>query len=255
MMEITVLGCGSSGGVPLITGEWGDCNPNNPKNRRRRSSVLVKTGGKTILIDASPDLREQLLEARVNHIDAVILTHDHADHIFGLPELRQLYFINGHKPIPVYANHQTLATAVQAFSYAFQPISKGYPPFLESHVIEPRTFEIAGISATFFEQDHGFGNISYGMRLGNFAYSTDFLTLDAQAVEILKGVDLWIVDALRLEEHPTHTHLDKTLAYIEQVKPKQAVLTHMAHQLDYDIALNKCPAYVVPGHDGMVLLL
>lgn len=251
-MEIILLGCGSSGGVPLITGEWGDCNPNNPKNRRRRSSVLVKTHGKTILIDASPDLREQLLEAKVNQIDAIILTHDHADHIFGLPEMRQLYFINGHKPIPVFANHQTLVSAVQAFTYAFQPISKGYPPFLESHVIEPGTMEIFDIPFTFFEQDHGFGNISYGIRVGNFGYSTDFLTLNEKAFEALEGLDLWIVDCLRLEEHPTHTHMDRTLAYIDKVKPKQAVLTHMAHQLDYDVALNRCPEHVVPGCDGMV---
>lgn len=249
-MKITILGSGSSGGVPLITGNWGVCDPNNPKNNRMRASILVQVEGKNILIDTSPDLRTQLLAAKISTIDAVLLTHAHADHLHGLDELRQIYFGQQRK-IPLYAHGKCLERAHQAFSYMFQAIDSFYPTFLGSNLIEADTFEAAGIPIQIFEQHHGHQRSS-GFRIGNMAYSTDVKAFPVESEKFLNNLDLWIVDALRYEEHPNHAHVTLALEWIEKFRPKNAVLTHLSEHLDYAILQKKLPAHVYTAYDGMV---
>lgn len=251
-MKITILGCGSSGGVPTITGDWGACCPENWKNRRRRVCVLVDVDGLKILIDASPDLREQFLDNHIQHVDAIIITHAHADHIGGLPDLRPLYY-EGHRRIPLYANESTLNELNQVFGYALLPLSAGYPPFLEGRAIVDHRINFSGLEIQTIEQQHGPHNFSLGVRMGSFAYSTDVSDLSDAAIAQLQGLDYWVVDCLRYEPHPTHFHLEKTLEMVEKVRPKKAVLTHMAQQLDYAELRAQLPVGIVPAYDGMTI--
>jgi phosphoribosyl 1,2-cyclic phosphate phosphodiesterase len=254
-MRVRILGCGSSGGVPLVGGNWGQCDPLEPKNRRRRVSLLIQHGGSTVLIDTSPDLREQLLDAGTRRIDAVLFTHAHADHLHGIDDLRGFNRLM-RLPIPVYAHERTLADIERRFDYVFTPVEPGgsfYKPTLMPHAIDG-PFELAGLAVTPFEQDHGFSK-TLGFRLGAVAYSTDVVELDDAAFEILAGVELWVVDCLRYEPHPTHSHLAKTLSWIERVKPRRAVLTHMDVDLDYATLRRQLPAGVEPGYDGLVIEL
>jgi phosphoribosyl 1,2-cyclic phosphate phosphodiesterase len=251
-MKITILGCGSSGGVPLITGDWGSCNPNNPKNHRRRASILVQVGEYNILIDASPDLRQQLLEAKIDRIDAVLYTHAHADHILGTDELRQIY-LKYRQIIPFYADEVTLDFLKTAFGYAIHPKDENYSAFLKPNLIEgPFTFQQIPIIP--FLQHHGH-QTSLGYRIDKIAYSTDFHTLPESSLDILDNLDLWIVDCLKYEPHPTHTHFDHTMNLIERLKPKKAILTHMTQWLDYDHLKSQLPPHIEPAFDGMVLTL
>lgn len=260
-MKVTVLGCGGSGGVPLPDGtpggHWGACNPGNPKNRRRRVSVLVEEGGRRLLIDCAPDLREQIVEVGLERLDAVLFTHAHADHCHGLDDLRALSYRQG-KPIPAYMDPVTHATLTLRFDYAFtssHTLSRLYPAVLEDRQIRPgERFEAAGFQVLPFSQSHG-NTESLGFRIGRFAYSTDVVALDEAAFAALEGVELWIVDCLRYEPHPTHSHFAQTLGWIERVKPRHAVLTHMNHQTDYDRLKADCPPGVEPGYDGLVLTL
>lgn len=256
-MKITILGCGSSMGVPFVGGaapggDWGDCDPAEPKNRRSRVSIVVEEGPTRLLVDTSPDLRQQLLTAGIGTLSAVLYTHAHADHLHGIDDLRGINLaLKG--PLDAYGDAATLATIQERFGYVFQPL-KGdyyYKPTLVPRVIDG-PFEVGGIGIRPFVQDHGFSK-SLGYRFGRVAYSTDVVNLDEQAFEILAGVDLWIVDAFRLEPHVTHTHLAKTLGWIERVKPKRAVLTHMSQWLDYNRVKAMVPAHVEPAYDGMVL--
>ena len=248
-MKVTILGCGTSVGVPTVGNNWGACDPSNPKNRRRRVSVAVEEGATRLLIDTSPDLREQLLDARINHLDAVLYTHDHADHVHGIDDLRLISYGMKRK-VPVYSNAETLAVIQSRFPYIFQS-QDGYPAICEAHHIS-QPFDLGGVSITPFEQGHG-NVISLGYRLNQMAYSTDVNALDEAAFEALAGIDLWIVDALRYEKHPTHAHLGLTLSWIERVKPKRAILTHMTHDMDYDTLKAQLPPGVEPAYDGMVL--
>ncbi len=251
-MKITILGCGSSMGVPGVGEGWGDCDPNEPKNRRLRASILVEEGETRLLVDTSPDLREQLLAAKINRLDAVLYTHAHADHLHGIDDVRAINVMLK-RPLDVYADAETLDTINQRFGYVFQPL-KGdyyYKPTLVPHAIEG-PFRVRDISIRSFRQDHGFSK-TLGFRFGSVAYSTDVVTLDEQAFEILAGVDLWIVDAFRKLPHATHTHLDRTLEWIDRVKPRRAVLTHMSPALDYAWLRSVLPAHVEPAYDGMVL--
>lgn len=252
-MKITILGCGSSMGVPVVGNEgWGDCDPAEPKNRRTRVSILVEQGPTRLLVDTPPDLREQLLAARVDRVDAVLFTHGHADHLHGIDDLRAVNLVRGAK-LDAYADATTMKTIQERFDYVFEPI-KGdffYKPTLVPNVIDG-PFEIGGIRIQSFVQDHGFSK-SLGYRFGRIAYSTDVVTLDEQAFEILAGVELWIVDAFRLKPHATHTHLARTLEWIERVKPKRAVLTHMSPAMDYHRVKAMVPAHVEPAYDGMVI--
>jgi phosphoribosyl 1,2-cyclic phosphate phosphodiesterase len=253
-MKVTLLGCGPSTGVPPIGGDWGRCDPDDPRNRRRRGSVLVETDGTTILFDTSPDLREQLLDARVTRLDAVLLTHAHADHLHGIDDLRAVNRLM-RKPIPIYADGPTLVEIERRFGYVLEPVpdDRYYKPTLAPHEVTG-PFAIGNAAVVPFVQDHGFST-TLGFRIGGFAYSTDATELDDAALATVAGAELWIVDCLRREPHPTHSHLAKTLAWIARVRPRRAVLTHMDQSLDYGELSAELPAGIEPGRDGLVIEL
>lgn len=254
-MRITVLGCGSSGGTPLVgaTG-WGACDPSEPKNRRRRPSILVEKGETVLLVDTSPDLREQLIDARVLSLDAVLYTHAHADHVHGLDDIRSF---NYHRQgaIDAWGSVQALEILQERFAYAFEPYPSPRPrffrPCLTPQVIEG-PFAVGDIDIIPFEQVHG-SMPSLGFRFGDFAYSTDAHSLDERAFKVLEGVKYWVVDCLSETPHPTHSHLSQTLEWIERVGPERAWLTHLSHTMDYATLAAKCPPGVAPSHDGLVI--
>ncbi len=257
-MKVTVLGCGGSGGVPLLGPDWGACNPDNPKNRRRRVSVLVQTAGTNVVLDTSPDFRVQMLDAGVSRLDAILYTHDHADHTQGIDDVRFLKpGVKGAR-VPAYGTAETLRTLTARFDYIFNQGTSGsghlYKPFLEAREVTG-PFEFRGIPVTPFEQAHGFGSVTTGYRVGKMAYSTDAVELPEAAFEILAGIDLWIVDCLRFEPHPTHAHFDRALDWIARVKPRHAILTHMNHMVDYDVIKARCPAGIEPAYDGLAIEL
>lgn len=249
-MKLTLLGCGTSSGVPRIGNDWGACDPGEPRNRRRRVSILVESETTRILVDTSPDMREQLLDANVSDVDAVIWTHDHADHCHGLDDLRQLYHARG-RPVVAYARPDTLASLSARFRYAFEG-HDGYPATVEGHVL-PDHVRIGDIDISVVDQPHG--NItSAGIRFdgdGSIAYSTDFNMMTDDMQNLYKDLDIWVVDALRARPHPTHIHLDATLGWIEQLRPGRAILTHMDQSMDYQTLRATLPASVEPGYDGM----
>ncbi len=250
-----MLGCGPSWGVPRIGGQWGACDPGNPRNRRRRCSVMVEEGGARLLVDTSPDLREQLLDAGVAAIDAVLLTHAHADHLHGIDDLRTVNRLMGHE-IPLYADAETMAEVEQRFGYIFAPInpearSSFYKPALARRIIDG-PFAAAGLPVVPFVQGHGFST-TLGFRFGRFAYSTDVIDLDDAAFAALDGVEVWIVDCIRRAPHVTHSHLEKTLGWIERLGPRRAVLTHMDESLDYETLRRELPSGVEPGFDGLTI--
>lgn len=251
-----MLGCGPSWGVPRIGGFWGECDPQNLRNRRRRVSILVEEGDATVLVDTSPDLREQLLDAGVRRLDAVLYTHAHADHAHGIDDLRSINRLTG-QALPIYASAATIAEIRQRFGYVLAPLKAGLGGVFYKPLLEPREidgpFEVAGLSIVPFQQDHGFSMVTLGFRFGRFAYSTDVIELDDAAFAALEGIDAWIVDCIRREPHVTHSHLEKTLGWIERVKPRRAVLTHMDESLDYDSLCRTLPAGIEPGYDGLVM--
>ncbi len=249
-MKITVLGCGSSGGVPTITGEWGACDPTNPKNNRRRSSLLLEIMEYKLLVDTSPDLRLQLLDAGVDRIDGVLFTHAHADHIMGLDELRQIY-MKHRQVIPVYGDQATLTSLRETFGYAMAPKDENYISFIHPHEVTGN-FDFHGINITPIPLNHG--NIqSLGYRIGNFAYCTDFKFIPEESKKLLHDLELWIVDCLRFDPHPTHIHFEGVMALIEMLKPERAVLTHLTQWMDYDHLASLVPRHVEPAYDGMAL--
>ncbi|HKS89513.1 MAG TPA: MBL fold metallo-hydrolase [Stellaceae bacterium] len=254
-MRATLLGCGASWGVPAIGPDWGRCDSSDPRNRRRRGSLLVESGGATLLIDTSPDLREQMLDAGAAHIDAVLLTHAHADHLHGIDDLRIVNKLTG-KPISLYATAATLAEVERRFGYVVQPAVPGRPLYRPALIPQPidGPFAAAGIRVVPFAQDHGYST-TMGFRIGGLAYSTDATELDEAAFAALAGVELWFVDCLRREPHPTHSHLAKTLAWIARVAPRRAVLVHMDQSLDYRELMAELPPGVEPGRDGLAIEL
>ena len=248
-MKLTILGCGTSGGVPKMPEYWGTCDPSNPKNRRLRASVLVEDGDTSILIDTSPDLREQMLRAKVQNLDAVFYTHDHADHTHGIDDLRGFFHVAREK-IPVYGDEQTISILRHRFDYIFNS-QDGYPAMCNADILNgPKT--INGITMIPFEQGHG-NAVSLGYRFGDMAYSTDLNRLPEAAFEMLKGIKIWVVDALRYEPHPTHSHLEQTLSWIDRVKPERAILTHMTWDMDYETLKSQIPDGVEVAYDGMVI--
>ena len=248
-MRVTVLGCGTSGGVPVLGNYWGNCDPDNPKNRRSRVSVAVEQDDKRLIIDTSPDLREQCLANDISEVDGVLFTHDHADHTHGIDDLR-IIALRRRARVPIFANRDTLGTLNRRFDYIFES-HDGYPAICDGHEIMG-PFNHAGFDITPFDQDHG--NITtLGFRIGDFAYSTDVVSLDDAAFEALAGVKVWVVTALRYEPHPTHAHLEQTLEWIERVKPDRAYLTHMTWEMDYETLMAELPAGVEPAYDGLVI--
>lgn len=266
-LEITILGSGFSGGVPRVggpdgAGDWGDCDPAEPRNRRRRCSILVRRksqGGETaVLVDTSPDLREQLLDARATHLDGVLITHNHADQLHGIDDLRALVLAM-HRRIDLHSDHLTVASIKRRFGYLFErPQGSDYPPLLNAQEIaEPfGPFEIAGaggpIGVLAFEQEHGRIR-SLGFRFGNFAYSSDVSALSDEALAALEGLECWVVDALRYKHHPTHANVETALKWIARVRPRHAVLTNLHLDLDYETLKAQLPPGVEPAYDGMVL--
>jgi phosphoribosyl 1,2-cyclic phosphate phosphodiesterase len=252
-VKITVLGCGSSGGVPLIGNKWGACDPNDPRNRRTRVSVLVEQGDAHILVDASPDLRQQLLTCNAQELTAVLFTHAHADHCHGVDDLRSINWLTK-KPVDVYADEATMKELQARFPYIFRGWAgkDGYhKPTVQPHIIAGK-FRVDGLTVIPFEQDHGNAK-SLGFRFNGFAYSTDVKRLDDAAFEVLGGVKVWIVDCVRETPHATHSHLEQTLEWIARVKPERAYLTHLNESMDYEALVAKLPAGVWPAHDGLVI--
>jgi phosphoribosyl 1,2-cyclic phosphate phosphodiesterase len=258
-LAFTILGCGSSGGVPRPALGWGPCDPANPKNRRRRCSLLVERsngGGKTtVLIDTSPDLREQLLDAGVDHLDAVLYTHDHADHTHGIDDLRP-FFIHRRRRVDVYLDETTSRSLHAKFGYCFEsPPGSEYPPIVSDHRLiagQPVTINGEGGPITALPLVHQHGDTrSLGFRIGNVAYSPDLNGMPEASVKALAGLDLWIVDALRHTPHPSHFMLAETLAWIDRLKPTEAVLTNMHVDLDYEVTRKAVPAHVEPAYDGL----
>ncbi len=272
-IRVTILGCGSSGGVPRFggkngAGEWGACDPTEPKNRRTRCSILVQRAhpkhglafGKTtnVLVDTSPDLRAQLLSARCAHLDAVLYTHDHADQCHGVDDLRMIA-IAMRKRVPTYVDDATTGALLRRFDYCFeQAPGSFYPAILEKRDMPAcgAAFDLEGagapLPAVAFLQYHGNVN-SLGFRFGPFAYSSDVVGLPEESFDVLSGVDTWIVDALQIKPHKTHAHLDLTLEWIARVKPRRAILTNLHVHMDYQTLRKTLPDGVEPAFDGMVL--
>ncbi len=258
-LRLTILGCGSSGGVPRLGGLWGACDPENPRNSRRRCSLLVERtspeGTTSVLIDTSPDLRAQLLDAGVGRLDGVVYTHSHADHVHGIDDLRMIVF-NMRARLKVWADGPTQDALVSRFGYAFtQPEGSPYPPILDLYTIDgPVEIDGAGgpLTLTPIKVRHG-GIDALGFRINDVAYLPDVSDIPEAAWEHLQGLDCWILDALRRDPHPTHAHLARSLEWIEASGTRRAVLTNMHVDLDYATVSEETPEHVTPAYDGMVL--
>ncbi|MEH6774008.1 MAG: MBL fold metallo-hydrolase [Cereibacter changlensis] len=257
LLRCTILGCGSSGGVPRLGGHWGDCDPAEPKNRRRRCSLLIEritdAGTTRVLIDTTPDLHPQLLDAGIGELDAVAWTHAHADHVHGIDDLRQIVF-NMQKRLPVWADPVTQDSLVTRFGYAFaQPAGSLYPPILDLNTIDG-PFEVEGAGGAIrlipFRVSHG-PTEALGFRVAGLAYLPDVVEIPPESWPVLEGLDMWVVDALRRKPHPTHAHLALTLSWIDRVKPARAIITNMHLDLDYATLTEELPEGVVPAFDGL----
>jgi phosphoribosyl 1,2-cyclic phosphate phosphodiesterase len=257
---LTILGCGSSGGVPRVAQGWGDCDPANPRNRRRRCSALVErsdgdAGRTRILVDTSPDLREQLLEADVDRLDGVLMTHSHADHTHGMDDLRPLV-IAMRRRIDLHMDEPTSQAVRPAFAYLFEsPAGSLYPPLLnERRLVSGRCVRLEGrggaVDALPFVLEHG-EIPALGLRFGALAYTPDLKSIPMTSLPFLEELDTWIIDGLRYKPHPTHLSVDEALGWIERMRPKQAIITNLHTDLDYEALKRRLPANVAPAYDGM----
>jgi phosphoribosyl 1,2-cyclic phosphate phosphodiesterase len=260
-MRFTLLGTGSSAGVPRVGPVWGNCDPANPKNRRRRCALLVErkrgSGRTMVLVDTPPDLRDQLLDARIGALDGVLYTHDHADHTHGIDDLRGVFF-NTKRRVRVWADAATRRTLETRFEYCFQQKpGSSYPAILQAHdIVPPRPVRIDGpgglVEAVPIPHEHG-EIASLGFRFGNVLYSPDICAFPEGALPLVQGLDLWIVDALRPVTHHTHFSVQQALDWIERLGVKRGILTHMTVELDYETLRRRLPPNVEPGYDGMVV--
>lgn len=261
-LQVTILGCGSSGGVPRVGQGWGKCNPANPRNRRRRCSILVRRGdiedeATQVLVDTGPDLREQLIDANVKRLDAVLYTHPHADHTHGIDDLRGLVIQNGRR-IPAYMDEPTSRRLAHKFDYIFEtPPGSFYPPLMVEHRLRPgRPVTIDGpggaIEAVPFRLDHGDMD-ALGFRFDKIAYTPDLHAIPPESAPFLEGLDLWIIDALRYQRHGTHLSVNEALEFVKQFGARRAILTDLHVDLDYDELLARLPENVTPAYDGMTV--
>ena len=258
-LRFTILGCGSSGGVPRLGGHWGNCDPNNVKNFRKRCSLLIQrfenNNVTNVLIDTTPDMRQQLLDAKIGKLDAVIYTHEHADHLHGLDDLRMIV-INMQKRLPVFASKQTKNSILERFGYAFKtPKGSPYPPILDMNDLT-ETLEIQGaggpIKFTSFDVEHGNILVS-AIKVNDVLYTPDISKVRNDTE--LRDLDYWILDSLRYKPHPSHVNLEQALGLIDRYKPRKAILTNLHVDLDYTTLLNETPDNVVPAHDGLQIKL
>ena len=262
-MRVTLLGTGASAGVPMIggtdgTGDWGACDPGEPRNRRGRSSVVIEGPDfQRLLVDTSPDMRTQLLDSRVPGVDAIIYTHAHADHITGIDDVRILNRIAG-RPLAAYGTQRTLDEITRRFGYAFRPWEPPgfYRPVLVGYPVNPGDIiDAAGLRVQLFNQNHGRVD-TLGLRIGKFGYSTDVAGLDDAAFAALAGVETWVVGCfLRYEEHWTHANLPKVLEWSDRLKPKRTILTHMGTDMDWAWLQANLPSGIEAGYDGMVIVV
>ena len=260
-MRVTLLGTGGSAGVPMLggadgRGDWGACDPAEPRNIRTRASIVIEggAGDGALLVDTSPDMRHQLLAARVARVAAVLYTHAHADHITGLDDVRLLNRVM-ERPIEAYGSLETMREVTDRFAYAFKPWQPPwfFRPVLVSHpVASDATLDIAGLTVRLFDQDHGFTR-SLGLRTGAFGYSTDAVALDERAFAVLEGVDTWVVGCFQRMPHRTHAWLDRVLEWVDRLKPRRTILTHMGTDMDWAWLRAHLPAGIEPGFDGQIL--
>ncbi len=255
-MRVTILGCGGSSGTPSVDWGWGKCIPDDPRNRRLRPSILVEEGETAVLVDTSPDLRQQLLMADVKRLDGVLFTHYHADHLHGIDDLRSINRIQG-TPLDTYGDAETLGVIKKRFGYVFAPLAGDatvyYKPTLIPHTLSDKdVFLVGDMEIQTFVQDHGYCE-TLGFRFGSIAYSTDAVELPDHAFEMLDGIDVWIVGVLAEKPHPTHAHVDKALEWMDRVKPKRGILTHLSGLFDYEALNARLPDHVEPAFDGMVI--
>jgi len=256
-MRVTILGSGSSGGVPVVGIGWGRCDPGEPKNRRRRPSILLETGGKVLLVDTSPDLREQLLDAEVTRLDAVIYTHGHADHLHGIDDLRGINRAM-EAPIDMYADAVTEDIVRTRYPYILEPLrpeANGYyyKPTLNAHaIVAGEPFQAAGIGFVTIDQDHGYSR-TIGLRCGAFGYSTDLMDMGDDGFAALHGVHTWLIGVFTDNPHATHLDVGKAVDWVKRVKPVRAVFTHLGPYLDFATLQRSLPAGIDVAHDGMIL--
>jgi phosphoribosyl 1,2-cyclic phosphate phosphodiesterase len=259
--RFTILGCSSSPGVPRLNGDWGACDPHNPKNRRTRAAFMVEQiapdGGRTVVVvDTGPDFREQMIAAKVQRVDAVLYTHAHADHLHGIDDLRG-YFILQHHRIPIYADPFTMERIRQGFGYCLEtPPGGNYPPIVLPRLIEtldqPIVIDGTGGAIRILPHMQAHGDThSLGFRIGDVAYCSDISDFPPESVARLSGLDTLIIDTLQYKFHPSHLSLEQSLEWISRLAPKRAILTHMHIPLDYDTVMAETPAHVEPAYDGL----
>ncbi len=253
-MKVRILGCGTSTGVPRVGSGWGACDPDEPKNRRLRSSILIESAGKRLLIDCGPDLREQMLTADIHRIDAVIVTHDHADHCHGIDDLRPFaQALRG--SVPLYARPSVIDRLCHRFAYAFTG-SEFYPPVAEPRALG-RDLKLGEASLTFAEQPHG-RITSLGIRIGesrrSISYAIDFNEMTDEMRKLYQGTDVLICDCLGRDPHPTHAHLDAALGWAKELAVGQLYLTHLNNSMDYASLVAELPDWAAPAHDGLEIV-